>query len=94
MKHLTVDEMIEFVSLTELHNETVKLSASVNGHIRKCEKCLKLVRSLQMVYDEFLWLSSGGSFKNYVADKASEIAAGNQNAIEAQSSANEFDGYK
>lgn len=35
MEHLTVDEIIEFVSLTELNNEAINLFASVNGHIRK-----------------------------------------------------------
>ena len=59
----SVDEILNFVSLTELNNESIELSATVNGHIRKCEKCLKLVRSFQMIYDEFSRLNVGGDFK-------------------------------
>lgn len=94
MKHLTVDEIIEFVSLTELNGEAINLSASVNGHIRECEKCLKLVRAFQMIYDEFSRLSSGGDFKKYVIDKVLKDTAENENAIEMKSEVEEFDGYK
>ena len=52
MKHLTVEEIIQFVSMTELTTETIHFSAAVNGHIRKCAKCLELVKSFQMVHDE------------------------------------------
>ena len=53
MEHLTVDEIIDFISLTELNNEAIVLSSAVNGHIRKCKDCLKLVKSFQIIYDEF-----------------------------------------
>ena len=94
MKHLTVDEIIEFVSFTELNSEAINLSASVNGHIRECEKCLKLVRAFQMIYDEFSRLSFGGDFKKYVIDKVLKDTAENENAIEVKSEVEEFDGYK
>ena len=59
MKHLTVDEIVQFVSMTELTAESVNFSVAVNGHIRKCAKCLELVKSFQMVYDELSRLSMG-----------------------------------
>ncbi len=68
MKHLSIDEIIDFVSLTELNGDSITISATVNGHIRKCEKCLKLVRSFQMVYDAFSRLQVDGDFKKYVTE--------------------------
>ena len=94
MKHLTGDEMIAFVSLTELNSEAISLSASVNGHIRRCEKCLKLVRSFQMIYDEFSRLSTGETFRAYVIDKVLEDTAEHENVRELKCAAQEFDGYK
>lgn len=52
MKHLTVDEIIRFVSLWKLDKEAVELCAAVNGHIAQCPKCLKTVRAFQMVDDQ------------------------------------------
>lgn len=94
MKHLTVDEIIEFVSLTELNSEAIKLSASVNGHIRECEKCLTLVRSFQMIYDEFCRLSSHRDFKKYIIDKVLKDTAENETETDEESETEEFDGYR
>lgn len=52
MTHLTVEEIIEFVSFDKLLEGTVALSAKVNEHIRSCPACLQKVSSFQMVYDE------------------------------------------
>lgn len=52
MKHLSANEIIEFVSLTELNDEAKNLCATVNGHICKCKKCFELVKAFQMVKDE------------------------------------------
>lgn len=94
MKHLTVDEIIQFVSLTELNSEAINLSASVNEHIRKCGKCLKLVRAFQMIYDEFSRTSQGNDFKKYIIEDILKEKNKNETAIEIESAAEEFDGYK
>ena len=73
MEHLTVDEMIRFVSLTELNAEAVELSASVTRHIRKCRDCLKRVQAFQMIYDEFTELCEHGDFANYVQEQNPEL---------------------
>lgn len=62
MKHLTVDEIIRFVSMTELNDETLALSAIVNSHIRRCKECLDLVRAFQLLHDEFMHMQNGGEF--------------------------------
>lgn len=53
MKHLTVDEIIRFVSLRKLDKEAMELCAAVNGHICQCPKCFKTVRAFQMLADQF-----------------------------------------
>ncbi len=52
MKHLTTDKIIEFVSIKELNDETLKIITEVNTHITRCEKCHKLVKSFQLINDE------------------------------------------
>ena len=51
MDHLKMDDIIEFVSLVELNDESKKLIAEVNTHIARCAECRALVRSFQAVYD-------------------------------------------
>lgn len=52
MDHLTLDDIIEFVSLTEINDESMQLISAVNTHIAECGECRALVRSFQTVYDE------------------------------------------
>ena len=53
MDHLSTDQIMDFVSLTAPDCEAVKLSVTVNGHIRRCQTCLDRVRAFQRIYDEF-----------------------------------------
>lgn len=92
MKHLTVDEMIDFVSLTELTSESVALSASVNGHIRGCKRCLKLVRSFQMVYDEISKIGTKDDFKHYITEIILEQKKKLDKNAEMQMTFDEVDG--
>ena len=89
MEHLTVDEITDFISLTELSNDAIVLSATVNGHIRRCEKCLRLVRAFMMVYDEFSCLEKQGDFRSFVAEKIS-----NEKVADLQLAFDEFDGLR
>lgn len=66
MNHLSVDEIIEFVSSSELNDDEIEIIKSVNEHIRKCPKCLKMVQAFQLIYDEFNTLCLQDDFKNYV----------------------------
>ena len=54
MAHLTLDEIIDFVSLTEINEESMQKIAAVNTHIVECKECRELVRSFQLVYDELV----------------------------------------
>ena len=91
MKHLTVDEIMDFVSLTELNSEAIRLSAYVNGHIRQCEKCLNLVRAFQMIYDEFSRLCIEGNFKDFVIENLLELKGENEQSTEVIAALDEIE---
>lgn len=65
MEHLTVEQMIDFVSLTELNDEAIELSQQVNGHIRACDECMKKVRAFQDIYDELCRADAVSDFERY-----------------------------
>ena len=94
MNHLSVDDIIDFVSINELNSESIKLAATVNGHIRKCDRCLKLVRSFQMIYDEFSMLNMRGDFRKYISENFSSKESDNEKDIIAENEFEEFDGYR
>ena len=93
MSHLTIDDVIDFVSLTEMNSQAVKLSIAVNGHIRKCDKCLQLVRAAQLIYDEFSSLNSGGDFRRYVFEAISTEDNKNENVVKIHEAFKEFDNF-
>lgn len=66
MEHLTANEIISFVSLTENNEESIALCAYINGHIRKCEECRKTVNAFQFVYEEFCKMGNCNSFEEYL----------------------------
>ncbi len=52
MKHLLVEDIIEFVSAEEFNDRFLELASDVTTHICECEECRRKVRAFQMVYDE------------------------------------------
>lgn len=54
MKHLTTDEIISFVTIDNISNETLEFAASVNHHILLCDECREKVTAFQTVYDGLL----------------------------------------
>lgn len=70
--HLTVDEMIEFVSFSEITEETLSMSAKVNGHIRGCAECMERVSAFQDVYDELCKIGSAAFAKGIIYRVVSE----------------------
>ncbi len=90
MKHLNVDDIINFVSLTELNEEALELSAAVNSHIRNCQKCLETVRAFQLIYDEFCSLNSDMDFRKYISDKS--LSEDNETVVDILNVTEDFDG--
>ena len=66
MTHLTVDEIITFVSMEKLDTEGIELLKKVNEHIRECPECMRKVQAYQLVYDELETMCTGSKFKEYV----------------------------
>lgn len=87
MKHLTVEEMIDFVSFNKLDNEFLSLASKVNTHILRCDECREKVTAFQMVYDELVKMGRKGDFSNTVLNKQ------NANNAEEKKINNLLDGY-
>ena len=68
MLHLTVDEIIEFVSVENLSDEAINVIAKVNTHISKCDECREKVQAYQRVYDEFVSLLGCNNTKEMIYD--------------------------
>lgn len=69
MKHLTVDEMIDFVSINKLDDESLKLASVVSAHILQCDICRKKVEAFQIVYDELIKMTKNKNFSNIINKK-------------------------
>ncbi len=72
MKHLTVDEMIDFVSFDKMDAESLAKASYVNSHIRSCEQCLRKVRAFQTVYDELVRMGNKVAFRDVARDMVKE----------------------
>ena len=66
MDHLTMEEIFGFISVKKRNEETMALIARVNGHIRNCDQCLKLVQASRLVHEEFLRMGVGEDFENWL----------------------------
>ena len=52
MEHLSIDEIIQYVTATKVNKETLDLMSKVNSHIRNCSVCKEKVNAYEMVNDE------------------------------------------
>lgn len=52
MKHLTVEDIINYVSFKTMNDTDLMHAANVVSHIRKCKDCLEKVKAFQLVYDK------------------------------------------
>lgn len=77
MGHLTVDEMIDFVSLTNVDSDSLDLLSKVNGHIGKCRECRDRVRAFQAIYDEFEKLGIRNEIKKIIPENTIELVKEN-----------------
>lgn len=64
MTHLTVDEIIDFVSMEKINSESLELASKVNTHIKSCSECFETVKAFQLIYDEYKKIGTKESFKN------------------------------
>ena len=52
MEHLSVEEIIKYVTVNNVDKETLDLLSKVNGHIRNCSSCKEKVDSYESINDE------------------------------------------
>ncbi len=53
MDHLTIEQIVGFVTFDDMNEDAMKLAAKVNAHILKCPHCLELVQSYQLLDEAF-----------------------------------------
>ncbi len=53
LKHLSIEEIIKYVTANKVDKETLDLLSKVNGHIRNCPSCKEKVVAYETVNDEF-----------------------------------------
>ena len=54
MQHLTVDQMIEFASISGMDQRSVELASTVTTHIRQCSQCFERVKAFQLISDALM----------------------------------------
>ncbi len=91
MTHLSVEEIIDFVSFNELSKDTIDLSAKVNQHICSCPKCFETVSAFQMVYDELCRIGNTSDAKKGIYQLVSENNMLEMNATELYEAMQSFD---
>lgn len=73
MRHLTVEEIIDFISIQGWSEASVALIARVNGHIRNCDACLKRVQAFRLIYEEFQRLGVDMDFIAWLEQDTSQF---------------------
>ena len=68
MNHLTVDEIICYVSFNDFDRASLDNAAKVISHIRTCNHCLEKVRAFQMVYDKIMESETNDNVKEITKD--------------------------
>ncbi len=62
MKHVTVDEMIAFVSMDTMDEASLELASKVTTHIRSCTRCKGTLRAFQLICDEMTAMGNRSGF--------------------------------
>lgn len=68
MKHITIDEILDFVSIERMDAKSLELASKITTHIRECDDCLQKVRAFQNVYEGIKTEDRRLSIKNCVQD--------------------------
>lgn len=52
LEHLSIEEIIKYITLNKVDRESLDLLSKVNGHIRNCPSCKEKVISYETLNDE------------------------------------------
>ena len=83
MKHVTVDEIIDFVSLERPDARSLENASKVTAHICECSECLKKVKAFQLVYEEFERLGKKADYKLLALEMIKRKQASEQKETES-----------
>ena len=69
MEHLSIEEIIKYVTVTTVDKETLELLSKVNGHIRNCSSCKEKIDSYESINDELKKIANEYGFDlNHISD--------------------------
>lgn len=69
MEHLSIEEIIKYVTVNNVDKETLDLLSKVNGHIRSCSSCKEKVDSYESINDELKKVTNENGFDlNHLSD--------------------------
>ena len=79
MKHLSVEEMIDFVSFDKLNSESLEFAAKINAHIFNCDECRKKIEAFQTLDDQFEKMENKKELEDMVKEK---LRSYNDNSVD------------
>ncbi len=72
MEHLNAEDIINYVTLDAMNEDTMVFCKHVNGHIRGCATCLGKLRKYLDIHDMYQVQNPGGDFKTFVSEQLQE----------------------
>lgn len=54
LEHLSIEEIIEYVTANKVSKETLDLMSRVNGHIRICSSCREKIESYERINEKLI----------------------------------------
>lgn len=70
--HLTKDDIIDFILIDTLNEESLELAKRVNTHIMECSECFKLVNAFRTVQSEFELCEGVPNLEAFLAKRYAE----------------------
>ena len=82
MKHLTVEDIIDYVSFNTMEDANLMHAANVISHIRTCKECFERVRAFQLVYDKLMAEGKNPQLEAFTEDLIKEAFEENSRNVE------------
>ena len=72
MKHLSAEDIINYVTMDEMNETSLGFCKNVNGHIRGCSACLGKLRKYLDIHDAYSVQNPGGDFRVFATELLQE----------------------
>ena len=72
MKHLSAEDIVNYVTMDAMNETSLGVCKNVNGHIRGCTACLEKLRKYLNIHDVYKTENPGGDFKVFATELLQE----------------------